>query len=263
MPTPPPDLSVVRPSRARQGGHFFFFLLGATSLPLTPSPLQSPYSSRWLDYRNCRYCGPLRFDWCRESSPLVSRSSWNLTAAPCSSTGSRTPPCRPSSFTPSETSSRPPAKSTVSGRYPPSRLSSSSAPSLSRSCVHFALSPRRPSAHTYLGFAVHHHRDWNLLLGRSVCRSSSLPESVYSLSPVLRFPLTFCFAVARPRGQFLGRVRIHSDTEGPDAPLSQRDVYVPQHPDGVRNPHIIVEAPPPGVIIYRFEEAFVSLFFPR
>ncbi|KAK4706104.1 solute carrier family 26 (sodium-independent sulfate anion transporter), member 11, partial [Phenoliferia sp. Uapishka_3] len=64
------------------------------------------------------------------------------------------------------------------------------------------------------------------------------------------------YRIARPKGQFLGRVRVRADIEGP-APLSQRDVYVPRQPDGIRNPNLRVDAPPPGVIIYRFDEAFL------
>lgn len=66
------------------------------------------------------------------------------------------------------------------------------------------------------------------------------------------------FRIARPRGQFLGRVRLQA--ESPDEtlePLTHRDVYIPVQPDGVINPLVKVEAPPPGVIIYRFDEAFL------
>ncbi|KAK4705285.1 solute carrier family 26 (sodium-independent sulfate anion transporter), member 11, partial [Phenoliferia sp. Uapishka_3] len=66
------------------------------------------------------------------------------------------------------------------------------------------------------------------------------------------------YRIARPRGQFLGRVRVRADIDGgSDVPLSQRDVYVPLQPDGIRNPNLRVDAPPPGVIIYRFDEAFL------
>lgn len=63
------------------------------------------------------------------------------------------------------------------------------------------------------------------------------------------------FRIARPKGHFLGRVRIRTeDTE--DAPT--RDVFVPIEGDGgVTNRNVHVEAPPPGVIIYRFEESFL------
>ena len=62
--------------------------------------------------------------------------------------------------------------------------------------------------------------------------------------------------VARPKGHFLGRVRVFAETaEVSPSPRTHRDVYVPVTPDGVRNPLVVVEAPPPGVIIYRFDEA--------
>ncbi|KAM0748675.1 sulfate permease [Meredithblackwellia eburnea MCA 4105] len=66
------------------------------------------------------------------------------------------------------------------------------------------------------------------------------------------------YRIARPRGHFLGRVRIHSESsDGTASPQTSRDVYVPLTPDGIRNPQIKVEAPPPGIIIYRVDEAFL------
>lgn len=70
------------------------------------------------------------------------------------------------------------------------------------------------------------------------------------------------YRIARPSGHFLGRVRLRPETEeGNSEPLTHRDVYIPVQPDGVRNPLVKVDAPPPGIIIYRFDEAFVSFFF--
>ncbi|GAA6008582.1 hypothetical protein JCM10207_007166 [Rhodosporidiobolus poonsookiae] len=74
--------------------------------------------------------------------------------------------------------------------------------------------------------------------------------------------------IARPRGAFLGRVRLRPDADQPTPPgasgsasptyrLPTRDVYLPLLPDGVRNPLVQVEAPPPGVIVFRFEESFL------
>lgn len=86
------------------------------------------------------------------------------------------------------------------------------------------------------------------------------------------------YRIARPRGQFLGRVRLREEEDesglgsepDPDrAPeqeaispktTSTRDVYVPISADGVRNPHIRVEPPPPGVLVFRFGE---SILFPN
>ncbi|GAA5840778.1 hypothetical protein JCM9279_001217 [Rhodotorula babjevae] len=82
------------------------------------------------------------------------------------------------------------------------------------------------------------------------------------------------FRIARPRGSFLGRVRLRPDVAGrppsptdkdnggsgsvsPVSPVLHRDVYLPLLPDGVRNPLVQVEAPPPGVLVYKFEESFL------
>jgi sodium-independent sulfate anion transporter 11 len=63
------------------------------------------------------------------------------------------------------------------------------------------------------------------------------------------------FRIARPKGHFLGRVRIRSEN-APDSTV--RDVYVPlDGRGGVTNRDVPVEAPPPGVVIYRFEESFL------
>ncbi len=64
------------------------------------------------------------------------------------------------------------------------------------------------------------------------------------------------FRIARPKGHFLGRVRIKP--ENPESGSQIRDVYVPiEGEDGVTTRGIKVEAPPPGIIIYRFEESFL------
>jgi sodium-independent sulfate anion transporter 11 len=61
--------------------------------------------------------------------------------------------------------------------------------------------------------------------------------------------------IARPKGHFLGRVRIRPES----AETGQiRDVYVPLcAAGGVMNRDVPVENPPPGVVIYRFEESFL------
>ncbi|GAA5835818.1 hypothetical protein JCM11251_007435 [Rhodosporidiobolus azoricus] len=74
--------------------------------------------------------------------------------------------------------------------------------------------------------------------------------------------------IARPRGAFLGRVRLRLDVQQAASPspsgtatpaymIPTRDVYMPLLPDGVRNPLVKVEAPPPGIIVFRFEESFL------
>ncbi|EIW60605.1 sulfate permease [Trametes versicolor FP-101664 SS1] len=56
--------------------------------------------------------------------------------------------------------------------------------------------------------------------------------------------------IAHPRGYFLGRVTLHAEKS------AVREVFVPltQRP-GVLHPAVRVEPPPPGVIVYRFEES--------
>lgn len=65
------------------------------------------------------------------------------------------------------------------------------------------------------------------------------------------------YRIARPRGNFLGRVRIHSAEEISTSPneTRSRSVYVPLHRKNM-NPDIHVEDPPPGILIFRFEESF-------
>ena len=56
------------------------------------------------------------------------------------------------------------------------------------------------------------------------------------------------YRLARPRGHFLGRLRI-SDGK------NSRDIYVPVDRRGI-NPAVDVRNPPPGVVIYRPTESF-------
>ncbi|KXN82527.1 putative sulfate permease C3H7.02 [Leucoagaricus sp. SymC.cos] len=60
--------------------------------------------------------------------------------------------------------------------------------------------------------------------------------------------------VAHPRGTFLGKISVESETE---KGKTTRDVYVPIKKNGVNNPHIKVIPPAPGVIVYRFEESYL------
>jgi solute carrier family 26 (sodium-independent sulfate anion transporter), member 11 len=63
------------------------------------------------------------------------------------------------------------------------------------------------------------------------------------------------YRIARPRGEFLGRVRIQA-VDGLNAAQKKiRAVYVPLRRKNM-NPDIHVDDPPPGVLIYRFEESF-------
>lgn len=65
--------------------------------------------------------------------------------------------------------------------------------------------------------------------------------------------------IAHPRGRWLGLVRIHYGASNRQSAedIAHRDVFVPlDDRDGLRDPSIHVEPPPPGILIYRFEEAF-------
>ena len=80
---------------------------------------------------------------------------------------------------------------------------------------------------------------------------SSIENGIYvSLSTSI---VLLIFKLAHPRGHFLGRVRVHSSNNPSDA----RDVFVPLSSNRVINPQIRVVPPPPGILIYRFEETFL------
>ena len=61
------------------------------------------------------------------------------------------------------------------------------------------------------------------------------------------------YRIARPNGEFLGRVRIHAVAGG--EPQMSSSVFVPLNNKNL-NPGIYVEDPRPGVIVYRFQESF-------
>ncbi|KAJ6623405.1 sulfate permease [Mycena sp. CBHHK59/15] len=63
--------------------------------------------------------------------------------------------------------------------------------------------------------------------------------------------------IAHPRGSFLGKVTLRGH---PSDNKDSRDVFVPLTKDGVTNPHLKIDPPSPGVIVYRFEE---SAIFPN
>jgi sodium-independent sulfate anion transporter 11 len=83
---------------------------------------------------------------------------------------------------------------------------------------------------------------------------SSIENGIYT--SLAASVVLLLFRIARPRGHFLGRVRIRPENSTSDADI--RDVYVPLCGDGgITNPAVKIEAPPEGVIIYRFEESFL------
>ena len=80
---------------------------------------------------------------------------------------------------------------------------------------------------------------------------SSIENGIYtSISASLALLL---LRVARPRGAFLGKVTVRASSES----TVDRDVYLPLTKDGITNPYVKVEAPLPGVLIYKFEESYL------
>jgi sodium-independent sulfate anion transporter 11 len=83
---------------------------------------------------------------------------------------------------------------------------------------------------------------------------SSIENGIYT--SLAASVVLLLFRIARPRGHFLGRVRIRPENSPIEA--ETRDVYVPLCGDGgITNPAVKIESPPEGVIIYRFEESFL------
>ncbi len=62
--------------------------------------------------------------------------------------------------------------------------------------------------------------------------------------------------LARPRGYFMGKITLRSS--GQQGTPESRDVYVPLNPKAsLMNSGVVVTPPPPGVVVYRFEESFL------
>lgn len=81
---------------------------------------------------------------------------------------------------------------------------------------------------------------------------SSIEDGIYTA--IIASVAFLLLRIAHPRGRFLGKVTIHADRQDSEA----REVYAPLSPDGhVLNPHLKVEPPTPGVIVYRFEEGYL------
>ncbi|CAO1623438.1 unnamed protein product [Parajaminaea phylloscopi] len=84
---------------------------------------------------------------------------------------------------------------------------------------------------------------------------SSLENGVYT--SVGASVALLLIRIAHPRGRWLGTVRIHHGDSPETTQADHREVFVPlDDRDGLRDPSIQVVPPPPGVLIYRFEEAF-------
>jgi len=85
---------------------------------------------------------------------------------------------------------------------------------------------------------------------------SSIENGIYT--SICASAALLIIRIARPHGHFLGRVLIH---RGEDK--ATREIYVPlddPRSGKVLNPHLKIEAPAPGVLIYRPEE---SVLYPN
>jgi len=78
---------------------------------------------------------------------------------------------------------------------------------------------------------------------------STIEDGIYT-SICASFALLL-IRVAHPRGYFLGKVTLQAD---PQNSKGSREVFVPLTPDA---PTIKIDAPLPGIFIYRFEESFL------
>ena len=85
---------------------------------------------------------------------------------------------------------------------------------------------------------------------------STLEDGIYT--SVGASLVVLLYRIARPSGEFLGRVRVQAvDERDPQNHIEPkyRSTYVPLRRKNM-NPDIHVEDAPPGVLIYRFEESF-------
>ncbi|EJD44033.1 sulfate permease, partial [Auricularia subglabra TFB-10046 SS5] len=82
---------------------------------------------------------------------------------------------------------------------------------------------------------------------------SSIENGIYT--SIIASVVLLLVRVARPRGEFLGRVSVRTDEKGSGA---ARSVYLPLETEhGVINPRVKPEPVSPGVIVYRLEESFI------
>lgn len=94
---------------------------------------------------------------------------------------------------------------------------------------------------------------------------SSIENGIYTT--ICSSVAILLFRLVKARGRFLGKVHVHSvpgdrlgeasgSFDGADSEKSHRNIFLPiSHNDG-SNPDVIVQAPYPGVFIYRFSEGF-------
>ena len=91
------------------------------------------------------------------------------------------------------------------------------------------------------------------LAGVLVIIFTTIETGIYTV--IIASLVLLLLRIARPRGKFLGKVKVHSQNEFES---ESREVYVPLNPNAiVVNPDLRVIPPAPGVILYRFEESYL------
>lgn len=80
---------------------------------------------------------------------------------------------------------------------------------------------------------------------------STIEDGIYA--SIVASLVLLLIRVAHPRGYFLGKVTLTDPQNGGES----RDVFLPLRPDGVTNSMVKVKPPPPGIVIYRFEESYL------
>ncbi|CCX32382.1 sulfate transporter family-domain-containing protein [Pyronema domesticum] len=65
---------------------------------------------------------------------------------------------------------------------------------------------------------------------------------------IISSALLLLYRIARPRGDFLGRLRLHNGNQ-------QRDIWVPVS-KRLLNPNVAIRTPPPGILVFRPTESF-------
>ena len=81
---------------------------------------------------------------------------------------------------------------------------------------------------------------------------TSIEDGLYT--SIIASLVLLLIRVAHSRGVFLGKVTVRGN---PSDGKATREVFVPLSKNGVTNPEIKVTPPPPGIIIYRFEESYL------
>ena len=108
------------------------------------------------------------------------------------------------------------------------------------------------------------YRFWNIAPFECIIFVASVIVTIFSTlengiyTSVGASLVVLLYRIARPSGEFLGRVRLQAvsskKTSDPEE-HTYRSTYVPLRRKNM-NPDILVEDSPPGVLIYRFEESF-------